>query len=808
MSETISALRDFTSYSRSEREIVLQYSSACTRYINLIESQRSAGQDDLGRQLRIEKARDFVDVVFAEKLATASTDQVCLYWSIKSEDRLRRALTAVFGESKQAAFAVFAYGKLGSRELNLSSDVDLVFVSRPGFEGEVTRNLPRFQELIAAVNEFGFCHRVDYDLRAGGRMGPVVATFEQWQDYFSNYGEAWERLTFIRLRPLWGASEIQKQVIEEAERLTFRRYLDFTMINSLKEVRQKIHAQNWMRSEGGRVDLKLGVGGIRDLELFIHTLQVVYGGRRAEVRTESTTKAIDQLALIEALAPADARFLKEHYWKLRHEENLVQGCDDQQTHLALSVPPEVSQGMVKCDRIVSQFFGPLDPKQRTLPESEDEQRDWLRSLGVSDAPIETDWLPLLKQEIFSRHRERDDRVLRQFLFNSLSYARHEGLNVDALLPRLRELHKRNRARTSFYHLLIHQPRVMERLTRLLSSSGYLSELLLYRPELLDSFVLERNLQTASSQDWEERLKIWRERKMLAELLSGLDFLQDLDVTKLRTRLSQVADAIVSEVLASLNPELQTDVQILALGSWGAGELGLGSDLDYVLIASDAVTQQEIKLGRRLANRLTGADPIYGVDLRLKPYASSGTLITSMPDLLSYILNEAPAWNRQAYLRARFLSGASAESIRQACLERGISADELQELKRIRSQLIAQAPKADIKAAAGGILDIELATQTFLLCNDLRVNGASQDAVFQAIEGSKYIKSEQNGVIGQLRQIYQDLRILEQFNRLRANADEVAASLKCTKKELEQRVNDNLSGACRILKDLDPRQTES
>ncbi len=163
--------------------------------------------------------------------------------------------------------ALFALGKLGCLELNLSSDVDVLLVA----ENEAAVSLPRlrkFQKLLTERTFSGFVFRVDFDLRPGGKQGPLIPTLDQFKDYYGNYGETWERLAFVRLRPLCGDDFIKKEVMAFARKFSFRRHLDFTLLEDLKNLRTKIQGHYWARTQHHVVDLKLGVGGIRDVELF------------------------------------------------------------------------------------------------------------------------------------------------------------------------------------------------------------------------------------------------------------------------------------------------------------------------------------------------------------------------------------------------------------------------------------------------------------------------------------------------------------------------------------------------------------
>lgn len=806
-------LKKWQTYSETEQEKIFAAFPICRSYSQLLAHQQP--RKDLAAKLRLSKAQDFLDVAFAEFYKSQSTESICSFWSAQTEKRLNEALNASFGNAQ--GWAVFVYGKLGSQELNLSSDVDLVFISEREFGPQETTALRNFRALVSDTTDLGFGHRLDFDLRPGGRMGPIVASFEQWQDYFSNYGEAWERLSFIRFRPVWGDPSLQKKILAEAHRLTFRKYLDFSLIEEFKELRQKIHEQNWQRPGEDAIDLKLGIGGIRDLELFVHTLQVIYGGKSTEVRTNSTTEALQKLTQIGALQAKDRDFLLEHYWLLRHFENLVQAYGDQQTHLlrpALIAPAASSQeindlkpAMQRCHQLVSTLLGPLDEFRKSLPASEEDQKAWLLSIGVRQDIMDASWPQLFSQEILSRQRERDDRMRRLFIFRFLSRTHELGLDINLVLPRLAELIRKIRAKAALFHMLVNKPQILDRLCHLLALSQYFSQILIHRPELLDSFVFEQQSDHELKMDIEAKAIHWRERRLLAELLGGLDFLNGLDVEKMTQKLSQTADAIVSELLTELKDEFQSPVDLIALGKWGGEELGLNSDLDFILVTPQAPSESDLKLGRRFLNRLTGGESIYKVDLRLKPHGGSGLMMTSLPDLLEFLRNEAPPWQRQSYLKARSLLGQiNVDEIYKICAVRGLSKDELRELTRIQKELVEQnagsSLLSQVKYAFGGMVEIELAAQAFLLFHHCPIPGPRLSQHAQAISTSSHTQAS---LFKTLYENYQFLRRLEQLNRLCESRDEVAKCLKLNEKELAAQISKCLQENQDGLECLDPRR---
>lgn len=799
------------SFSSKEWDELNRFFPVTSLYRQRLESAHGKMQTlDLGAQLRLQKTSDFLNIVADTHFKKRSAAEIHLQWSLTTESRLQTALMSVADETghrREPGWAVFAYGKLGSFELNLSSDVDLVWIRSPGAE-DIGKSAQRLRELLMDPTEWGFAHRLDFDLRAGGRLGPLVSTLDEWTDYFSNYGEAWERLAFVRFRPIWGSVEITSQAMASAAKFTYRRYLDFSLMESFKELRQKIHEQNWTRTKEGQVDLKLGLGGIRDLELFTHTLQVVYGGKSTDVRLTSTSGALHELQKIGALTATDASFLDEHYWRLRNFENLVQARDDQQTHLLIESEwkdyfsqteiRSLHEDLQHCHEIVSGFLGPVDQKRRSLPDSENDRQQWLLSLGMSVEQIESVWKPLLEHEVFSRQKDRDDRWRKFFLFQALEKAKELGEDVNALLPRLDEFVRKIRAKATLFHLLVHRPELVGHLVRLLSQSDYLGQILIHRPELLDSFIFQQRPEIHENLGWEEMHQIWLDQKLLADLRSGLDFLESGDLSAVLKQQTSSADSIAQEILLSLKREFHSDLQILALGKWGARELGLGSDLDFIFVSSRPPEAVDHQVARRFLNRLTQAPALFSVDLRLKPFGSSGVLVTTWPDLMEYLQNEAPAWQRQVYLRGRCIQSENHDPRRlflfNSLCERGLSAEDLQELERIRVDLIQQNAAVNaLKFSSGGLVEIELAVQTALLFHKIPIQDSATAHHFECLQSAKAEWKKQGP---ELYRMYRDLRKLDQLKRVAVRGN----SLK-----IQDNSTDLMRQCAALLLNLDPRQ---
>lgn len=645
--------------------------------------------------LHARRHRAWCECVLATLFETASTEDVCAYWSDTADVLLRETWSACGLDTTSAVLV--ALGKHGACELNLSSDIDVMIVADPVDAAAVEKGLRKFRAALDRPGEWGFCYRLDFDLRPGGKLGPLMTSASQFEDYYWSQGETWERLALVRLRAVAGPGA---PIEELAERFSFRKFLDFTLLDDLKALRAQVHAKAFVRKPD-ELNLKLEVGGIRDVELFVHSLLVLNGGKLPELRTRSTGLALDRLRERGLLAAAEANFLQESYWRLRHAENLVQAVDDRQTHvMPRPVPPALTERMARVDQIVSSLLGQVDLEKASLP---DDQKAWLGILGFGD--VHETWEQLIGATALSHKNDRDERARREFLHAFVTELakypdRDRGLGI------LLDFVKATRGKATFFSLLLRTPRLIEDLARLFALSPYLGSILAARPELLDHFILQTD--EPWSRDTAALLEQMSERKLLTEIWAANQWLADGDTRAVCERITRTADEIALKLLESLREEYPgAGLEIVALGKWGGRELGLRSDLDFIFVTPAAPTPEDFKVARRFISRL-----VYDVDLRLRPSGQSGPLLVARDRLLAYWRDQAQAWERQAYTRSRPLGRALPLD---ELFVKALTPEDLAELARIRAKLLKpNTTELDVKHAPGGLIDIEFTAQIELL----------------------------------------------------------------------------------------------
>ncbi len=758
-------------------------------------------------QIRVERNEAWTRAAQASKENSMSPPELCQQWSDFADRILAKAFDHCFSQQK---IALFALGKLGSHELNLSSDVDLLLVADE-ITSETLSSLRLFQKCLNERTAEGFVFRLDFDLRPGGRQGPLIPTLDQFYDYYGNYGETWERLAFVRLRELAGDAKIRNDVLAFAKKFSFRRHLDFTLFEDLKGLRHKIQSHYWERSSNGQVDLKLGIGGIRDVELFTHALLVVHGGKDVSLQVHETGAALVLLEEKNLLPPEDARFLKDHYWRLRLLENFVQAQHDEQTHLiqpddtfpefVRSALDQALPDMVRCDEIVKTLLG--EPPEEYLLEQE------LPTFGFQGQELEELWLEIIGQEVLSRNRTRDEAARRAFLHEFLVTLKRQGGDIKRALLLLKDFIHGTRAKASFFSLLLRERSLLQKLTWLFGHSPYLSRILCNRPELIDSFVYRA--QNNRHQDMTGLLEDLTERRLLSEVISGSEFLESNRLLPLLDNLSSTADSVTWHLLEALKTEYPSSLAILALGKWGGRELGFRSDLDFIFVLPEGAQDSDYKLARRFISRLTEphrGGSIYSIDMRLRPSGKAGPLVLPLADLKSYLADEAAPWERQAYLKSRWINYPGPQ-LSSLYIDKGLSDLEMSELNRIRQQLIRSSNShIDLKHSEGGLADIELASQALILRDKISLNSTSTLDFLNAFS-DKGLQLSNNYT--RLRQIEQMIQLVasestSEISQNRQSLQYLASSLHMESQALLLEVKSLFADNLSLLKELDPRRS--
>jgi len=712
---------------------------------SVFEALKERGQDTTSA-LRITRALALERLLCLDCEGAASLEQVTVAMTELAEFALNHALDEVlttldktYGApmsplGQRAELWVVGMGKLGARELNVSSDIDLIYIydadgDTTGDEkgrGRITNHeyfakaVRAIYALIGDATEHGFVFRVDLALRPNGNSGPVALSLDALEEYLHVQGREWERFAWLKSRVIAPRSSVASGTTQALRKVVmpfvFRRYLDYSVFDSLRLLHRQIRDHAAKRSAGRPEranDVKLSRGGIREIEFIVQLLQVVRGGQFPELRTRSTLKALPRLAKSGLMLPETAKALAQAYEFLRQVEHRIQYLDDQQTHVLPTQDVDlawiastlgfdsVQQLLNQLDahrELVAQEFdkllGGAEPECKGCqggkpPVSCAGMDDLLPQLGDPFRQRLTAWrdhprVLALREEARTRLMRLLSRTAQWVSEGRVTEAAAVGL-VDWMEPLLR--------RESYLALLLERPNVHERLLRLLGAARWPARYLLLHPGVIDelaasSMLRERfdtagfeaelehrraALQNAGEDDDEALLNLLR-RAHHAEVFRTLarDIEGALTVEQVADDLSALADAVLRVTTRWCWSRLKKahretpQFGIIAYGKLGGKELGYGSDLDIVFVFDDdddRAPEVYANLVRKLINWLTvktGEGDLYEIDTALRPNGNAGLLITSFTSYANYQQqrgsNTAWTWEHQAMTRARCVLG--------------------------------------------------------------------------------------------------------------------------------------------------------
>jgi glutamate-ammonia-ligase adenylyltransferase len=705
--------------------------------------------------------------------------------------RLDERLTAQHGRPWGAASGraqqlhVLGMGKLGGAELNVSSDIDLVFAypeeggtqgPRPISNHEYFTRLGR--RLIAALSEItpdGYVFRVDMRLRPYGDSGPLAVSFDALENYFITQGREWERYAWIKARALTGDHE--SELMELVRPFVYRRHLDYNAIAALRDLHRQIRQEVERRDIADNI--KLGPGGIREIEFIAQVFQLIRGGRDPELRKQPTLAALPLLAERNLLPGATVDELTAAYRFLRNLEHRLQYLDDQQTH----VPPQseadralIAEAMgfggyaalaaaleahrAGVTRHFGEIFAASPDTEHALAHVWRENADTPRSLtalatlGYRQPKVIESRLRSLRsgnryREMPAASQARLDRLVPVALEIAAA-----GKDPDATFDRLLDLLESVSRRGSYLALLEEYPQALSRLAAMMGASQWVAQYLAQRPILLDELLDTRTLYAApdwaaaapqlraqmddAAGDTEKQMDTLRHFKhahtmrLIAQDLSG-----ELPLETLSDHLSDLACVVLEEVLRvtwKLRPAHREtpSFTVIGYGKLGGKELGYASDLDLVFLYDDPApeaAEHYARYAQRINNWLTSITPagvLYETDLRLRPDGAGGLLVSPLASFREYQARQAWVWEHQALTRARFVAGdkdigSQFETLRVELLcQRRDPAALKREVATMRQKLLDGHPNRtrlfDLKHDRGGIIDVEFVVQYLVLAH--------------------------------------------------------------------------------------------
>jgi glutamate-ammonia-ligase adenylyltransferase len=646
----------------------------------------------------------------------------------------------------ETGFCILAMGKFGGTELNYSSDIDVVFFY--GDEGDLTPRLTyhqfftRLAENIIRIFSVAAdpLFRIDLRLRPEGAQGPLVRSLGSLENYYAGYGETWERMALIKARGVAGDRELLYEFSQRLQPFIFPRTVSSDLMEEIFSLKSRIE-RDIVGAAYLHRNVKLGFGGIREIEFILQTMQLLHGSRNAFLQERNSLKTLDALKQLNILPADDVRLLSDAYIFLRAVEHRLQIQNEQQTH--------------------------------TLPARREDWASIARTLGYRDAGAFADALNAHTSAV----RAIFDRLLKggdvrraesdlSFFNDSEGAARslkalRDGPSDVHVAPRTRRLFTKlepellaacarvadpdstlNRfvrfvdsygIRGLLFETLLANPKLLELLVKLFDSSAIFSDVVIRRPHLIEEITRGRSLGEAHSKQWflevlghnDENLpplewvRAFRRTAVVRILLR--DILDIASPEDLQLEMTHLAEACLEYCCRQLpDPD---SVTVLALGKFGGRELLYGADLDVVFIGNDIAAGAQLiqSMGARMAE-----GSVYPLDGRLRPDGEKGVLVTSLAAYREYFEKRAQFWEAQALTKGRAVYGPEREALDAAVGEiwrrRSENVDIEEEIARMYRRIVKERAKGEdrlfFKTGKGGLIGIEFLVQSLQMKHGL------------------------------------------------------------------------------------------
>jgi len=664
------------------------------------------------------------------QLAEICVREVLAHWNAKFRES--------FG-SPAADFAILALGKLGGRELNHSSDVDLIFLYSE--EGELSPRLSYHQwfnrlaekilETFSTRDPEGALFRIDLRLRPEGSAGPLARSLESMENYYAGFGETWERIALIKARGIAGGRELAYEFLRQHQPFIYPRSPTPDLLDEVAKIKRRIEREALGTDELDR-DVKLGRGGIREIEFVVQTLQFIHGGRHAFLQETSTMEALRALAELELIPQNEVVDLDRAYRFLRQVEHRLQIEAEQQTHTAPRDPVtltrlarslgfdsanEFSAALKKTMQNVRSIFDRVilsAPAEGALPDLKlfKDEKSAARSLADLLKPTSASHVAPRTKQVFAK--------LRPALLEQMA----KTADPDAVLNQFVRFVEAYGLRGLLFELLATNPTLLELVIKTLDASRFAGDLLIRRPQLLEEITRDKNFNQprsiaehcarlesfGSSATNLDPIRAYRQRQLLRIMMR--DALGVAEASVIFAELSELAESCLTFTNRLLGGE---NLTIVALGKFGGGELSYGADLDLLFVGDDTRSAQNLVAATM---QPSAEGMIASLDARLRPDGEKGPLVAPLAAYESYYRQRAHLWEIHALTRARPISGplqdAYLDIVQRIWREVGKQSDLLAKidnmLERIRRERGSGSDFLDFKTGSGGMIEAEFLVQ--------------------------------------------------------------------------------------------------
>ena len=738
------------------------------------------------KSIRIAKNKILMRLIFCDLKQMIQYEDVVDIYSYFADLVIQKTF-AFYAESfncKKENFYIIAMGKLGGQELNVASDIDLIFAhDNDTLDNQQGSELAK--KIIYALennDENGFVFHVDIRLRPHGSEGRLVPSLNFLEDYYLNYGREWERYAWIKHRVIVGDEDKISNLITP---FVYRKYLDYKTISEIRNLKKLIKKD--LNEKNKLNDIKLGVGGIREIEFIVQAIQLIRGGKNPHLRLKNTLASLQQIFYEKALNKEEFTNLKAAYIFLRNTEHRIQYLDNKQTHLipangdldllSQSYNLNSKEFITQLDKFRESinfqfvnFFkteneheGAIDhfhdSENKELVDNLTKSKRW-NKLSISNQERIITLFKLLDEEIYVNKYKKDQKVF---------------LKVYDLIETIS-------SRSNYIAFFIEYADCFKSIIRFASNSSWIIEYIKKHPILIDDLLINHG-------DYEVDFSLLHDRTLdillkLKSLDEQLDYLRDLKhklifqlavleikgEIKLETvsdELSDIADFFINITIGFLkhkfsNDKLFESFAIVAYGKYGAKEMSYASDLDIVFLYKDAGHDKSefINIAKKLStwfSSYTNAGILYELDLALRPNGNNGLLVSSFDAFEKYQMEQAWLWEHQALSKARCCYGNEAltkrfNEIRNKVLTKPRRIQELKdEIFKMRQKMYSQHnPKEesfDLKNDKGGLIDIEFLVQFFVLMYSTKhqnlLSNTGNLALINALEGYQLITSKES-----------------------------------------------------------------
>ncbi len=703
-------------------------------------------------------------------------DEICAELSDLADAVLQFALAIARAQTPghdKVRLGILAMGKCGAQEINYLSDVDVVHVAEPvegvGVEEAMqigARLAGALARICSAHSAAGTIWQVDAALRPEGKAGPLVRTLESHRVYYEKFAKNWEFQAMLKTRPAAGDLELGQQFCEMIDPMVWQVGGAPNFMADTQAMRKRV--VSLIPATEKKREIKLGAGGLRDVEFSVQMLQLVHGRVDASVRTRGTLESLHALMVGGYIGRADGKRLDEAYRFLRvleHREQLARlrrthlmpDNDVDQRRLARQIGCADAEELMTAWRSTTRevlalqqriFYSPLleavsrlsGEELRMSPQA---ATDRLHAMGFADPAA-----ALRHMEALTTGLSRTAQIQRQLMPAMLRWF-SEGPNPDLGLLTFRRLSEAMGATSWYMRALRDEDWMAERLAKIASSSRYVSEILRKDPSVVQLLASEESTTPRGRQELAESMAKVIDRhgsdheaavhairslrtRELFRLAAG-DILEVTDLATLGQGLSDLASASVDailEVAARAVEGPRTRIGVVAMGRWGGNELGYASDADVMYVVDDQAGPGQIAWATQVITRAKSWLGTPGVarlvmDAGLRPDGKSGPLVRSLGSFCSYYEKWADTWEFQALLRAGH--GAGDRDLTEALLEaieavryppEGIDDKQVAEIRRLKARMETERTKGkaagNLKLGLGGLSDVEWTAQLIQL----------------------------------------------------------------------------------------------